>query len=131
MISGRVDDYGRALVPVKVGHPTSGLMAVTLEAWIDTGFTGRTLLTAGQIASLGLPRQRTVIGGLADGSLHVFESYACQIEWFGRQLTLDALAGSGQFALVGVPLMEDCTLTIDYPGRSVTLSALPGLPSWP
>jgi predicted aspartyl protease len=130
MIHGQVDDYGRALLPLTVAHPATGATAI-LEPWVDSGFTDALLLPSGQIAALGLDSRISITANLADGTRHTFTTFSCQIDWFGRVLAFEALAGSGQFALIGVRLMEDCTLTIDYPARTVTLSALPGLPSWP
>jgi len=130
MTNGRVDDYGRSLVPVSLFHPVT-LATIGFEAWIDTGFTGGLMLTPAQISALGLPRASTVRGTLADGSQVVFDTYSCEIDWFGRRLFLDALEASGRFALVGIPLLQDCTLTTDYPARTVSLTALPGLPSFP
>ena len=94
MIHGRVDDYGRALVPITVADPTTGATA-SLEAWVDSGFTGKLLLTAGQNASLGMVCTNSIIVGLADGSRKRFDTFPCQFDWFGRILAFEALAGSG------------------------------------
>jgi clan AA aspartic protease len=99
---------------------------VTLEAWIDTGFTGSLSLTPGYIAAFGLSRSSTVPGALADGSRVLFETFSCQVQWFGVEKTIEAIGSSGQFALIGVGLLEDSTLIVDYPARSVTLTLLAG-----
>jgi clan AA aspartic protease len=125
-MTGSVDDSGRALCRVTVTHP-DGNATETCDAWIDTGFTGSILLTQAQVAALGLPRTAGVLGSLADGSQTLFETYSCQIEWFGRTLSIEALAGSGEFPLLGVGLLEDLTLTIDYPARTVLLNPHAGL----
>jgi predicted aspartyl protease len=130
MIIGCVDDYGRSLVPVSLYHPIT-LTTISLEAWIDTGFTGALMLASAQISALGLPRASTVGGTLGDGSQVTFDTYSCQIDWFGRRLGLDALETRGRFALIGIPLLQDCTLVTDYPARTLSLTALPGLPSFP
>lgn len=128
-MTGVVDDYGRALVRVTVVHPTTGART-ELDAWIDTGFTGSLMLPAEQIAHLGLPPVTPIPAGLADGSRTMFDTYACQVDWFGRVRAVDAMAGTGRFALIGVALIEDHVLTIDYPRRGVTLvqTALPSPP---
>jgi len=130
MINGRVDDYGRALVSVKVRHPVSAAV-INLDAWIDTGFTGLLFLTQAQIATLGLSKSSTVQGGLADGSVVAFDTYPCQIDWFGRRVHLEAMETPGRFALIGVQLLEDCTLAIDYPARTLTITAQTAPPSSP
>jgi clan AA aspartic protease len=130
MTIGRVDAYGRALVPITVRHPQTSSM-ISFDAWIDTGFTSALLLTPGQISTLGLQKSSTVPGVLAGGSQVVFDTYTCQVDWFGRRMDLEALECPGNFGLIGVRLLEDCTVVIDYPARILTISALPGLPSFP
>lgn len=121
MMTGKVDDYGRALLPIKVGHPADGT-EITLDAWLDTAFTGALLLTQAQTASLGLVPAGALPGGLADGSSALFGTFPCMLGWFGGPRVIEALAGNTKFALIGVQLLEDCTLVIDYPARKVTLA---------
>jgi predicted aspartyl protease len=66
-MTGSVDAYGRATVPVRVKHSIADT-EITVEAWIDTGFTDALMLTAEQIATLGLSPASTVTAGFADGS---------------------------------------------------------------
>lgn len=119
-MTGTVDAYGRALLNITIHHPTTAAR-IQLDAWVDTGFSGSLLLTPLQISTLGLPRSAAVPGSLADGSQIVFDSHACLLEWFGCLRQLNALAGSSRFALIGVGLLEDHLLTIDYPKRVVTV----------
>ena len=130
MLTGRVDDYGRGLVPITVINPLTAA-ALTLEAWIDTGFTGGLLLTAAQIAALGLTPSSTVSGSMADGMHIVFETFSCLVEWFGIRRPVEAISGSCQFALIGIRLLEDCNLVLDYPAPKLTLTPLPGTPTSP
>lgn len=129
-MNGFVDEYGRALVPITVYHPTTGA-AVTWDGWIDTGFTGALLLTEAQVVALGLPRSMAVPGALADGSQVQFETCHCRVDWFGTTRPVLAILGSGRFALIGIGLLEDVIVTIDYPGRRVTLSPATSLPTTP
>jgi clan AA aspartic protease len=119
-MTGTVDDFGRALLPILIRHPSTAA-TIHLEAWVDTGFTGALLLPAAQIASVGLPRFAAIPGGLADGSQFMFTTYTCLVQWFGALRQVEALAGSNRFPLIGVQLLEDFLLTIDYPKRVVTL----------
>lgn len=98
-------------------------MAGTWEAWIDTGFTGTLLLTADQVNLLGLERTAVVPGTLADGSRTLFETYASEVEWLGEARAVEAIAGTGRFALLDIGLLQDLTLRVDYPARTVTLQA--------
>jgi predicted aspartyl protease len=120
MIRGVVDDYGRPLIPIVVRHPAGE--ATEVQAWIDTGLTGSLLLTSAQIQALGLAHSSTIRDGLANGTEAVFDIYSCVLTWFGKDRNVEALAGAGNFALVGLGLLEDCELTIDYPARTVQLA---------
>lgn len=120
MITGHVDDDGRALIPITVAHPLTGLSS-QLEVWIDTGFTGGLMLTQEQIAKLNLPRTANVEGVLADGSTTSLRSCLCRMDWFGRSRSVHALATSGSFPLLGVRLLENLELLIDYAAHTVTL----------
>jgi clan AA aspartic protease len=125
-MTGIVDDYGRALVRITIRHPESSASA-EWDAWIDTGFTGELLLTPEQADALGLPRSSAVPGTLADGSQIQFEARRCFVEWFGVSRTILPIIGTGRFALIGVGLLEDLNVAINYPARTVSL--LPGTSS--
>src|SRR5262249_40621406 len=122
-MTGVVDDYGRALVRITVRHPENSASA-EWDAWIDTGFTGDLLLTPAQADTLGLPRAAAIPGALADGSRILFDARPCLIEWFGVSRRVEAILGAGQFALLGIRLLEDMIVAINYPARTVSL--LPG-----
>ena len=123
-MTGHVDDSGRALVSLQLSHPTSSQL-LSIEAWIDTGFTGGLVLGAEQIEALGLTRLTSVQGILVGGNIAEFETYACDVEWFGARKTVEMLSGTSMIALLGVQLLRDCALTIDYPARAVVLAQSP------
>jgi predicted aspartyl protease len=125
MISGIVDDYGRALIPLVLAHPSTG-GTITVEAWIDSAFTGYLLLTPDQASQLGLARSNTVTGRVATGSEVTFETASYVVAWFDRMQPTEAVISPGAFALVGIHLMSDCTVEIDYPARRVMLTLSTG-----
>ena len=84
-MTGRVDDYGRALVSVTIHHPQTG-SNLAIDAWIDTAFTWTLLLTKQQVGALGLSQASMLPGTFADGSAASFESYPCLVEWFGSEV---------------------------------------------
>jgi hypothetical protein len=49
------------------------------------------------------------------------------VEWFGGKRPVTALVDNGRFAMIGLHLLEDYVLTIDYPARTVTVQ-LPATP---
>jgi clan AA aspartic protease len=119
-MTGLVDDYGRAIVRITVRHPEASASA-ECDAWIDTAFTGELLLTPDQADALNLPRITAVPSVLSDGSRVLFEARRCIIEWFGVSRPVGAILGSGRLALIGIGLLEDLLVTINYPARTVSL----------
>jgi hypothetical protein len=79
------------------------------------------LLTPEQANARGLPYSIDVPGALADGSRVRFEARRCLIDWFGVSRPVLPIIAAGPFALIGIRLLEDLLLTIDYPARTVTL----------
>jgi len=68
MIQGMVDPYGRALMTLELRFHESSL-PITIQAWIDTGFTGDLLVPGTMIDDWGLVQSGSVDAVLADGSL--------------------------------------------------------------
>jgi predicted aspartyl protease len=74
-MTGSVDGFGRALVPIRLKVPATGKLR-KIQAWIDTGFTGELVLPKAIIRSLGLARANVVKAELGDGSEAIFK-YVC------------------------------------------------------
>jgi clan AA aspartic protease len=119
-MNGRVDSAGRALVRISV-KPSATATAVEIEAWVDTGFTGELVLPQESIVALSLPLSAVVRVELGDGSQTVLNTYTCLIEWHGQVKQIEVIANTGQFPLLGVGLLRDCTLTVDYVSRTLTI----------
>jgi clan AA aspartic protease len=120
VISGSVDDYGRALIKLAVRNPLTGV-AAERDAWIDTAFTGELLLPEELVAALSLSRIGSVDAGLSDGSHRLLIAYRCEVDWFGTAKVVDAVASPNRMVLLGVQLLENHELTINYPRRTVTV----------
>jgi len=123
-MTGIVDDYGRAIVPITVRDPTTQRI-LRIDAWIDTGFTSSLILLPTHIQQLTPPRIGSVRIQVADGSIASVETYLCDVEWDGDFKQCEVLLADGKFAMIGVGLLEDMQLTIDYPARTVNLSRSP------
>ncbi len=100
-MTGVVDGSGRALLRVRLRHPTSNV-ETEVDAWVDTGFTGELVVPQSQIAAIGLPLGPSIRAGLADGSEVELETYTCQLEWFGAWQSIEIIANTGQYPLLGV-----------------------------
>ena len=120
-MTGIVDTFGRALVRLRLKHP-NGAMEAELDGWIDTGFTGELVLPQRSVKSLGLPLGPAVKAGLADGSEVQLDTYTCLLEWFGEWRRIEVVANQGQFPLLGVGLLLDHALHIDYRAKTITVA---------
>ena len=119
-MNGEVDGLGRALLTLHL-RSSGSAQPTTLMAWIDTAFTGELVVPRTLLASLGLPRSAAVLAGLADGTEVVLDCYTCEIEWFGETRTIEAIENDGQFPLLGIGLLNDRRIEINYRSRTVVM----------
>jgi clan AA aspartic protease len=119
-MTGTVDDSGRALVRIRLRHPTTAV-EITMEGWVDTGFTGDLVLPQTQILELGLQSGLAVGAVLADGSQIVLDTYPCHLEWFGEWKEIEIISNTGQYPLIGVGLLRDHELHVDYRTKKITI----------
>lgn len=110
---GRVDDYGRALVTVRI-RPSDVAARRELHAWIDTGFNGDLVLPRSVIDELDLPCVGTLKAVLADGTEVALQRFACLVDWFGEERELEVVANHGEHPLLGVGLLMGHELYISY-----------------
>jgi clan AA aspartic protease len=120
VMTGTVDGSGRALVSIRVRNPVDNTEAA-LDAWIDTGFTGELVVPRGIAGSLGLPFGPVVMARLADGSDIQLDTYTCLLEWFGEWKRIEVVANQGQHSLLGVGLLLDHDLRINYRAHVVDI----------
>lgn len=119
-MTGEVDEAGRALVVLSV---RSGARqgSKDVSAWIDTAFTGELVIPRQTVASLGLQQSAAIAAKLADGSQVVLESYTCVVDWFGSERVVEVIENDGEFALLGVGLLQGRRLEIDYRTRKLRM----------
>ena len=121
-MNGEVDNSGRAIVALSVrASADADADATRLAAWVDTAFTGDLVIPRGTIAKLELRQSAAVTAGLADGTQVVLETYSCVIDWFGRRWIIEVVANEGQVALLGIGLLRDRKLEIDYRLQTVVI----------
>ena len=119
-MKGEVDGSGRAILQISLSNGV-GNSTETIEAWVDTGFTGDLVVPRSIIESLGLEPSGAIDGVLADGTQTILETFHCEIEWFGRARSLEVIANSGEMSLLGVGLLLAKELKIDYTNLTVSL----------
>jgi clan AA aspartic protease len=120
VMTGFVDDSGRALIRIRLRNPTDE-KDIEIETWIDTGFTGELVLPKAIVNSIGLPIGPAVKARLADGSEIQLDTYTCRLDWFGEWERIEVVANEGQFPLLGVGLLMNRDLHIGYPTRTVVI----------
>ncbi len=119
MIRGRVDERGRALISIAI-RSAPDADPETIDAWIDTGFTGELVVPQSVVQRLGLTESSGITAVLADGSEHTLSTYQCTVNWFGVQRPIEAVMNDGESPLLGVGLLIGHRLLIDY--QILTLS---------
>ena len=92
-----------------------------MDAWIDTGFTGELVLPQQTVALLGLPLGPSVMARLADGSDIQLDTHTCLLEWFDEWKRIEVVANQGQYPLLGVGLLLDPDLYIDYRTKKIVV----------
>lgn len=120
-MKGYVDDSGRAILQISVLNGSDGRDHL-VEAWVDTGFTGDLVIPGSIIKSLGLEPSGAIDGVLADGTQTQLETYHCEINWFGRNRSLEVIANAGEMSLLGVGLLLAKVLTNDYTNLTLWLT---------
>ena len=110
MIRGRVNENQQALVAIDIIDSVGRSSSV--EAILDTGFTGYLTMPTESIDQLGLLSvgQRTF--ELANGDLFEFEAYLAAVLWHGRPRDVLVLK-SDSAPLLGMTLLWESRITID------------------
>ena len=98
----------------------------SLEAVVDTGFTGMLTLPESVVSDLGLRHQADQEITLADGRSQLRSTCRAELLWHGQPVTLHAFA-MGEQPMIGTALLAPCRLTVDlWPGGAVIIEeALP------
>lgn len=73
------------------------------------------------LTTLQLPAGMAVEAILADGSRVKVNTYQARMEWFGQQRLVEIVASDSQTPLLGLGLLDQRKLSIDYAVGTVTL----------
>lgn len=119
-MTGEVDAAGRALVTFRVRAGRSRPHA-DVVAWIDTAFDGELVMPRNMIDRLGLVQSAAVSATLADGTTAVLETFQCVVEWFEGERAVEVIANNGRHPLLGIGMLKQRRLHIDYPARTLSL----------
>lgn len=117
---GHVDHAGRAIVTIDV-QASNEAAACTIQAWIDTGFTGELVMPHHSIEKLALHHSGTTKAILADGSEVVLKTHTCTIDWFGEKRDLEVIANDGEYPLLGIGLLMERELHISYRSGAIMI----------
>jgi clan AA aspartic protease len=79
MISGYVNSELEPIIVLTIKGPSGKELSV--EAVVDTGYSGYLTLAPDQVRLLSLPFEREGTAELADGSWCMFDMYAAEILW--------------------------------------------------
>ena len=120
-MNGYVDAGGRALIPIRI-NPSNKDQLIQFEAWIDTGFTGDLVLPKSVVAQLKLVHGGTTYAELANGATVALDIYSATINLYGQDITVEVVSTDADVPLLGVGLLRDRQLTINYRDKSVIIT---------
>ena len=123
MITGMVNADIEAVIQLVVVGPNR--QQRTVDAVIDTGFSGDLTLSTAAIASLSLTWLGRELGILADGSTDLFDVYSAVVLWDGQPRSIEVEAANTQ-PLVGMNLLHRHSLHMEVVnGGPLQISSLP------
>lgn len=122
MMHGMVDQSCEATIRLVVGD--LGSQRQTIDAVIDTGFTGFLTLPLSVLSRLNLQAYRREAGTLGDGSTCIFDVYRGLVIWDGELRQIDINA-SETAPLVGMSLLYGYRMQLDtIEGGAVVIQSL-------
>lgn len=125
MMHGIVNRNCEATIRLVVGNTSS--QRQTIDALIDTGFTGFLTLPLSVITSINLRLYRREAGTLGDGSTCIFDVYRGLVIWDGEFREVDINASEAD-PLVGMSLLYGYRIQLDaIEGGTVTIQSLSSL----
>ena len=120
-LTGRMDEHGRAWLPVTVRGNRG---ETTLEAVVDLGFTETMVLPIEIAAPLGLELTSSIPLELADGRIQIFFLFAATIVVGDLEIPVDIIVTELGMPLVGTALLQTLEghLSVRFDEGAVTLS---------
>ena len=123
MILGQVNPSTEAVIPVTTRDAVG--QALTLDAVIDTGFTGYMTLPTAAIVALQLPFLGSQVFSLGNNAQASFDLYKATVSWDGHDRDVKILASEAH-PLVGMSLLRGFRILIDaVDGGEVRIEPLP------
>lgn len=110
MIIGQVNPRTEAVIPVTIQNNTGRTQ--TLDAIIDTGFSGYISLPLVTITALQLTYAQSRIFSLGNNARVNFDLYEAVLEWEGQERDVLVLASEAH-PLIGMSLLKGYRITID------------------
>jgi len=95
---------------------------VTIKALIDTGFSGALCLPAKTALELGLVLSGKEEFELANGEWLTQFYFKGQVHFLGQTREVDIVVTNSETPQLGVSLLQDCRLTIDFPSNKVQIT---------
>jgi clan AA aspartic protease len=122
MMQGYVNTAYEAVISIVISH--NGKLK-SVNAVIDTGFTGFLSLPSSIIAELDLPWNYSDFATLGDGSKTLFDIHQASVIWDGQFRDIE-INSADTDPLLGMQMLRGYRLQVDTTqGGLVTIAALP------
>jgi clan AA aspartic protease len=117
MTHGRVDEYGRVLVPITLVLPPEK----EIEALLDTGFNGELVLAKKYKRRMKLTRVGSVRAELADGQIIEDDLFVADIIFDSEAKLVLASFADSEDSLIGTELLSEKVVVINFVSGDVTV----------
>ncbi len=111
-MDGFLDEFSAAYLTVDFGQGP-------LDFLIDTGFNGALVIGDAFFDPTNAVPAGIVQADLATEDQHAYPTFLVQFPWFGETIQVRVMIGPGTTCLLGVALLVERRLEIDYLARTV------------
>jgi len=118
VLNGYIDDRNQLWIEITVAGPHN---KQTVQALIDTGFTGELQLPLTVAVPLGLQLAGVGTAELADGTRYDEMLFDASISWGTKSRPVTVSVSNTETALLGGGLLHGYTLVADFEKKSLTI----------
>ena len=119
VLTGYINDQNQPFVSIKVGD---GENEKTIEALVDTGFTGQLQLPLAIAVPLGLKLEAVAPFEFGDGNSQMKMLFAGIMSLGSSKKKVSVIVSNLSIPLLGSDILKECQLSVDYINKKFTLS---------
>jgi len=114
--TGRVNDDLQAFITIELNN------GATFDCLLDTGFDGALVLPKSFVQDNSIPIVGDETYTAAEGNVFTADIGVAEINWLDENLSIRVLVSEVGDALIGVEMLVDSILEIDYKNQTVKIT---------